>query len=125
MLKSKELRQGLELTQEFVAEQIGVKRYTYAKWEQGRAEPSMQDLRKLADFFDVSIDYLLGRTDDFGNVNVITEGEQLTKEEKELLATYRKMHSSIKPIALSTLHSLAGDKVQTSSESKGVLKKRA
>ena len=99
MLKSKELRQGLELTQEFVAEQIGVKRYTYAKWEQGRAEPSMQDLRKLADFFDVSIDYLLGRTDDFGYVTPEEYGAGLRGEKKisitplegELLMNFREL----------------------------------
>ncbi len=59
----KYLRKELGLTQEEFAEKIGFTRTAVSAWEIGRNEPSNNDTIKLADFFDVSLDYLLGRTD--------------------------------------------------------------
>lgn len=57
-------RKQRKLTQEDVAQRIGVARTTYAMYEQNSREPDNETLQKLADFFEVSVDYLLGRTDD-------------------------------------------------------------
>ncbi|MGD6847257.1 helix-turn-helix domain-containing protein [Rossellomorea aquimaris] len=51
-------------TQEEVAGRIGISRARYSHYENGRSEPDTETLNKLADFYDVSVDYLLGRTDD-------------------------------------------------------------
>jgi transcriptional regulator with XRE-family HTH domain len=48
-------------TQEDVANKIGVARSTYANWESGKREPDLETAEKLADLFEVSIDYLMGR----------------------------------------------------------------
>lgn len=58
------LRTQRKLTQEEVAKKIGVARTTYAMYEQNSREPDNDTLQKLADYFEVSVDYLLGRTDD-------------------------------------------------------------
>lgn len=58
----KELRG--KITQEEVAEKIGVSRASYSHYENSRSEPDTVILNKLADYFKVSTDYLLGRTDD-------------------------------------------------------------
>lgn len=58
----KELRG--KITQEEVAEKIGVSRARYSHYENSRSEPDTEILNKLADYFKVSTDYLLGRTDD-------------------------------------------------------------
>ncbi|MGE6718681.1 helix-turn-helix domain-containing protein [Peribacillus frigoritolerans] len=50
-------------TQEEVALKIGVSRARYSHYENGRSEPDMEILQKMADYFNVSTDYLLGRTD--------------------------------------------------------------
>lgn len=60
----KELRKNKKLTQKEVAEKIGVARTTYAMYEQNRREPDNETLQKIADFYNVTTDYLLGRTDD-------------------------------------------------------------
>ena len=59
----KELRESRNLTQEALGTVIGVKRYSIYSYEKGRAYPEMKGLIALADFFDVSMDYLAGRTD--------------------------------------------------------------
>lgn len=59
----RELRLERGLTQEAVGEIIGVKRFAVYSYEKGRACPEMKGLVALADYFDVSMDYLAGRTD--------------------------------------------------------------
>ena len=88
----KELRKNTGLNQTVVANSLGLQYFTLGKWEQGRAEPSIEDLAKLADFFNVSIDYLVGREDDFGNITVSGQStDQLTKDERELLSCFNEL----------------------------------
>ena len=90
--KIKELREIRNESQNKVSLALNIPRYTYANWEQGRSEPSANDLVKLADYYDVTVDYLLGREDDFGNV--VSSGQltdQLKSDEQKLLRAYRAM----------------------------------
>ncbi|MBP1917220.1 transcriptional regulator with XRE-family HTH domain [Lederbergia galactosidilyticus] len=57
------LRTNKKLTQQNMANFLGITRQGYAKYETGQSEPDNETIKKLADFFDVSTDYLLGRTD--------------------------------------------------------------
>lgn len=57
------LRKELNLTQEELAKKIGYTRTAVSAWEIGRNEPSNADTVKLAEYFNVSTDYLLGKTD--------------------------------------------------------------
>ncbi len=57
----KELREANKWTQEFVAKKIDIAYQSYQNYERGITLPSIKNLIKLADLFDVSIDYLLGR----------------------------------------------------------------
>lgn len=59
----KQLREEHELSQAAVGKAIGVSRYAVYTYEKGKAGPTMDGLILLADFFEVSTDYLLGRTD--------------------------------------------------------------
>lgn len=58
-----EQRLLLNLTQTEMAKQLNIKQPSYIRYENGSAESSYENLVKLADFFDVSTDYLLGRVD--------------------------------------------------------------
>ena len=55
----KDVRKLSNFTQKQVAERLGVVESCYANWEQGRAEPNIDMLRKLGEIFNVSIDELL------------------------------------------------------------------
>ena len=57
--KIRYLRKHQELTQAEVADSINILQSTYSNYEQGTREPDFETLKKLANFFDVSIDYLL------------------------------------------------------------------
>ena len=57
----KEQRVINHMTQRQVAEVLGVSQPSYIRYENGSAEPTLENLVRLADLFDVSIDYLCGR----------------------------------------------------------------
>lgn len=58
----KELRTEKNLTQAALAAVLNVDRTAVIKWENGERETSFAMLIKIADYFDVTLDYLLGRT---------------------------------------------------------------
>ncbi len=61
MLKIKELRMEKQITQFELGKILGVKNYTIGNWEQGRAEPSLEEIVILANYFGCTTDELLGR----------------------------------------------------------------
>lgn len=60
-VRLKELRLQHGLTQKELVELLGAKRNTYSDWENGKCKPNYEKLEKLADLFDVSLDWLFGR----------------------------------------------------------------
>lgn len=60
----KELRKAKKVTQKMLAESIDMSERNYQSLEYGKIKPSYDTIINLADFFDVSTDYLLGRSDD-------------------------------------------------------------
>ena len=58
-----EQRKLNKLTQRQLAEQLGITQPSYIRYENGSSEPNIDTLIKLADIFDISVDYLIGRTE--------------------------------------------------------------
>ena len=58
-----QLRKERGVTQKQIAELLGVAHRTAQHYEYMEREPSIEQLTKLADFFNVSVDFLIGRTD--------------------------------------------------------------
>ncbi len=56
-------RKAIGLTQKQVAEALGVAQPVYQRFEKGTFECNYEQLAKLAELFDVSVDYLLGRAE--------------------------------------------------------------
>ena len=54
-------RKDFNLTQKQVAEAIGIAETAYQKYEHGKVKPSVDVIERIADFYKVSTDYLLGR----------------------------------------------------------------
>lgn len=59
----KNARLAMGISQQTVAEKLEIGRACYSHYEQGIREPSIDVLKRICDFFDVSADYLIGRTD--------------------------------------------------------------
>ena len=62
-VRLREIRMKRGKTQKETAELLDINLRSYQLYEQGKVEPSIKKLLLLADFFDVTTDYLLGRTD--------------------------------------------------------------
>ncbi|SIT91488.1 helix-turn-helix domain-containing protein [Edaphobacillus lindanitolerans] len=82
------LRMKEKLTQAQMAEKIGVARTTYAMYEQGKREPDNETLAKIADYFGVTTDYLLGRTDEPVQPKHVQVG--VSNEDYHSLSPYQK-----------------------------------
>jgi transcriptional regulator with XRE-family HTH domain len=57
----KEERKKRKLTQEDMAEKLNITRPAYTMYETGKSQPSLETAVKIADIFQVSLDYLVGR----------------------------------------------------------------
>lgn len=56
------LREDNDKTQKEIADYLHIKQTTYSKYELGKINIPVEMLEKLADYYNVSVDYLLGRT---------------------------------------------------------------
>ena len=88
------LRMSRGLSSKEVYEAIGSSKPSYYRYENGDSEPSTQKLLELASYFNVSMDYLVGRTDNPSISKDITKGQslepvltpQMKKLQKKLLS---------------------------------------
>src|SRR5690625_1100491 len=76
----KRLREHTGKNQEDVANAIGISRARYSHYENNHVEPDMDLIRKLADYYKVTTDYLLGRSND---VDLLTD-EEIDQEIQEI-----------------------------------------
>ena len=89
----KELRTIKKLFQSDLANLLGIERSTYGKYETGDSSPDYEKLIQLADFFQVSVDYLLGKTDIPTPIETIAahhEGDDFTEEELEEIEKFKE-----------------------------------
>ena len=89
----RELRKDKGLRQVDLAQILGISPQSLGYYENQVNKPDPDMLIKIANYFNVTIDYLLGREDDFGNVTVTTASPSaaLTPDEQEILETYRNL----------------------------------
>ena len=92
-MKLKELRNEKNLTLNTLSEKINISPQVLSRYERGDREPDIKTLITLSDFFGVSVDYLIGRTDDFGIIKKAAELPALTREETELLTYFKKLNN--------------------------------
>lgn len=89
----KTLRKEAGLTQVDVAEKLGISQPAYASWERGVKKPTQDNLVKIAKVLNVSVDYLVGNSQEtlgeLDNIELLfrMNSKGLTEEEKE---TFKK-----------------------------------
>ncbi|GET06785.1 XRE family transcriptional regulator [Ligilactobacillus agilis] len=91
----RDLRKEKRVSQTELAKIVGVSQTTVTAWETGKAEPSSSAVSNLADYFNVTTDYLLGRpekkkekqnvelTDD--DIIMTYQGKELSDEDREII----------------------------------------
>ena len=104
MLRLEDLREERGLTQNEIAEAIGTSRTNIGRWEKGLNEPSYTFVVKLANFFNVTVDYLIGNEE---NVSTVRGGspETFTEEERTLIRYYRAIGKEAKNAVFATAES--------------------
>lgn len=101
MNRLKELRKEKKLTQEELAKEIGVSKITILRWENGERQIKPEKAQQLADYFGVSVGYLLGYEEAKTLENILKDAEEyLEMTEDDLLSDN---YSSRIKIALSEM----------------------
>ena len=82
----KKLRNEFGISQQTLADKIGVSQQSVNKYENHGVEPDITTLISIADFFNVTVDYLIGRVADKSSIP-----EVMTEHEFSLLRGYEKL----------------------------------
>lgn len=87
----RELRKSKEMSANQLSEIFNCSKSLIYEWEKGRSQPSLEDLVKIANFFEVSLDYLLGREDDFGSIIITNGNNTLTQQQNEVIENFESL----------------------------------
>jgi transcriptional regulator with XRE-family HTH domain len=114
----KKLRLTKGLTQEEFSKILGTNRATLANWETGRTEPDATTLSNIASFFNVSVDYLLGRETRPAPFHTEETTPTLSPDEMALIEKYRRMKDNEKDTMHKVADTIAPDDEQAAASGK-------
>lgn len=86
----KKLRKEKKITQEELGNKINVTKVSISGYENGIRNPDTDTLQKIADFFGVTTDYLLGRTNDSVEVSIAGQEINLSQDELKVFEELKK-----------------------------------
>ncbi|MDE6710543.1 MAG: helix-turn-helix transcriptional regulator [Oscillospiraceae bacterium] len=104
-LRLRDLRKSRELSQQELANNLQISKSSVNMYERGEREPGLDTLEAIADFFNVDMDYLTGKTSEIKSLTSvpITDYEtSLKSDEKRLLGIYRGFNNEGKEKLLDT-----------------------
>ena len=87
----KDLRLKKEMTQKEVADELHVSFQSISKWELNKSYPDLDNLVKLCQLYDVSLDYVVGHRDKSVFEKFISSLKRSEKEDKKMTSDFRKM----------------------------------
>lgn len=103
MIRLRDLRAEKNISQRKMAEMFSVSQGTYNNWEQGNTQPSIEQLIELARFFGVSVDYLIGNSDDEGYIKI---QEVMSRDDIATLHTVNTLPEDSKQLLMDFIASL-------------------
>ena len=107
-MRLQELREERKISQSVVADVLEVTRQAYSRYERGERELGYTALIKLAKYFDVSVDYLLGVSPFYYPDGVKSTVQAADGDEETLLRYFRTLTEELQGVALETVRVLAG-----------------
>lgn len=102
MLMLQKLREQKKMSQVDVASVLGVTRQAYSRYERGERELNYELLARLADYFDVSIDYLIGHSS-FYYPDSVKHYQEYSDEERQLVEDYRTLTPPLRQMLQDTI----------------------
>ena len=112
-MRIKELRLEKNLSQNDIAKILGCNQTAVGKYEREQLEPNINTLIKLANFFQVSVDYLLGIEDDFIKPEVQTT---LSYREQKLLKAFNLLDNDEKDKIIEDCEYFANKHIKTNQQ---------
>lgn len=101
-----------------ICKEMNISKQKLTNWKSGYTEPNLNDLINLANYFQCSIDYLLGIEDDFGVRTAAPMGDSLTSEESKLVTVYQSLSPEMQETLWSLLATWAPDAHITTTQKK-------
>ena len=110
MKNLKMMRKECGFTQKNFADALNISQQCYSDYENERTNPDIATLIQIADLLKTSTDYLLGRTDDLGDIVIQGENNFPTSLlEQRLILDFRKLPAEIQEDYVEFFHSLLRD----------------
>ena len=106
MLKIQDLRGEKSLSQKDLAKAVGTSPTNIYRWENNLNEPTSGFIVKLCNVLECSADYLLCRSDDFGNINTNAD---LSNDEQSLINLFRQLPEIRKKTIIDTIRFMVED----------------
>ncbi|MGN0140858.1 MAG: helix-turn-helix domain-containing protein [Roseburia sp.] len=103
MKRLKELREAKHLSQQALADIFHVTQQSIYKYEHEIAEPDLDVIIRMADFFNVSVDYLIGYSDIPLRYEAFSN-DSLTRDELNLLTYYRSLSPHTQELIQELIH---------------------
>lgn len=101
-MRLKELREEKKISQNKLSKELNINVMTYNGWENEKVEPNINTLCKLADYYQVSLDYLVGR--DFGN-----DLGYVTKLQMNFIKLFLKLNERKQLLAMGEIARIAAE----------------
>lgn len=115
MLRIKQLRESKGLNMKETAQMLNMPYTTYVNYEKGLREPTSEILIDIADFFETSVDFLVGRVD--GKGFIYHNASTVSPEDEDILFKYHCLDNRGKSAVMNVLNyeyeSLPGEKAKT------------
>lgn len=109
----KELRKEKKLTQTELASKLNISQKSYSNWESGKAEPTLDNIIKLANILDTTTDELLGRQINFGDkilnkkykydLSVLKESDIQKLNDLKMTLAFELFDESLEPAKLKVI----------------------
>ena len=102
MIRLRELREARHMSQQKLAIELNITQAAVSKYELGLSEPDVAMLKNIANYFQVSVDYIIGMSDSPAQITTA----DMPAEEIKVVRDYRRLNSVQKEKALAYIQGL-------------------
>ena len=113
----RDLREDKDINQSNISEKLNITLKTYQRYERGETPITLEVAEQLANFYNVSLDYIAGRSKDKRGMSKT----DLPKDEAELVRMYRELSDLRKGEIIGTIKTLYRQQIEESADERGAV----